>query len=190
MHDSVGVVLHAMTDGQKPLTSDEWQNVGRSLATRRERLAGGASRQMWEIGDWLRSGEEQVFRNLNRSRVRELASELSGYSRHTLRMAVSVARRVDPSVRVDGLSWWHHLCVANRTAEEQQHWLTRAAEEGWPVAALRKEVRRAGVDSGHPRRSTPRPARVVGDLLMLRRDDIPDDLIDSLRRWWQTEMRS
>jgi hypothetical protein len=148
---------------------------------------------MWEVGDWLLAGEDDVFKNLNRSRVRELASEVSGYSRHTLRMAVSVARKVDRSVRVDGLTWWHHLCVADGTSDEQRHWLTMAGEAGWSVPRLRSELgaaQRAEDSARHSRRASRRIARVVRDLLALRRDDVPDELLSQLRQWLDAEVAS
>jgi hypothetical protein len=179
--------IHAvagLTGVSGQLSQESWRSVGRSLADRRSGLRGSASRQMWEVGDWLVAGEDVLFRNLNRTRVRQLAAELTGYSRHTLTMAVSVARKVDASVRVDGLSWWHHLCVADRPANEQMEWLTRAAEEGWSIAMLRAELRRQG-GSGRARRASPRRAnRVVRDLLTLRREDLPEELLEQLRRWW------
>jgi hypothetical protein len=170
--------------GESDLSPESWRGIGLRLASSRGRLEGSASRQMWEIGDWLRVGENRVFSNLNRIKVRALASELTGYSRHTLTMAVSVARKVDASIRVDGLSWWHHLAVANRSPDEQAEWLTRAAEEGWSVATLRVELRARG-EAGRPSRppSPERTARLIHDVLQLRRDAVPDGLVVELRRW-------
>src|SRR5205807_8955249 len=102
-----------------------WYEAGDQLARGRRQLDSTGSRQMWEIGDWLVAGEDDVFKHLNRRRVRELAAGVTGYARHTLTMAASVARKVEPSRRVDGLTWWHHLAVASLDPDGQTDWLVR-----------------------------------------------------------------
>ncbi len=174
---------------QEYMTPESWRSVGRSLSERRSHQKGTASRLMWNLGDWLLAGEDSVFMNLNRSKVRQLASELSGYSRHTLTMAVSIARKVHPSVRVDGISWWHHQCVADRAPEEQTRWLTRAAEEGWSVAALRAQIRGDVVSGKASSMSQQRAARVVHGLVRLNRSDLSEEQVVQLREWWRTEMQ-
>src|SRR6266566_9882650 len=98
--------------GRSLLTPETWRAVGEQLARKRGNLGHAGSRQMWDIGDWLRDGEDEVFKQLKRSRVRTMASGITGYSRHTLSMAASLARKMGPSMRIDGLTWWHHLAVA------------------------------------------------------------------------------
>lgn len=164
------------------LTAEAWCQIGVALAQRRAQITGMGSRQMWEVGDWLVTGEDGAYRHLNRLRVRALAAEITGYSRHTLTMAVSVARKVKPTVRVDGLSWWHHLAVAKLPEAEQARWLARAAEEEWSVRRLREEL----ATSGDTARRV-RPGRLVGELVKLRLSDLPEPARAELRRWWERE---
>src|SRR5437660_11341628 len=97
-----------VTSAQAPPKQEGWYDIGGQLARRRRHLDRTGSQQMWEVGDWLVAGEDDVFKHLNRRRVRELAAGVTGYARHTLTMAASVARKVEPSRRVGGLPWWHH----------------------------------------------------------------------------------
>lgn len=168
------------------LTQSEWRELGRRIAGDRHQVTRQASRQMWAVGDWLLQGEDQVFTHLNRRRVRVLASEVTGYSRHTLTMAVSVARRFRPDSRVDGLTWWHHLLVAKLGDEDQEAWLTRAAEEEWSVRTLRERLRGAAVIVSKP--SGPRPDRLVSELTRWKRSEMPERVVEQLQQWWEREM--
>jgi hypothetical protein len=162
-----------------------WRHAGAELASRYRQLQGTGSRQMWDVGDWLVAGEEQVFRAMTRVAVRELASRITGYSRHTLAMAASVSRKVDPSIRIDGLTWWHHLAVARLGAAQQSEWLVRAAELEWSVRTLREHLRRASGNGATGSHS----AELVQQLVRLRREQIPDALVPRLRDWWERELR-
>ncbi|TMC08211.1 MAG: DUF1016 domain-containing protein [Chloroflexi bacterium] len=177
-----GLVVETTTD----LTPSAWREAGRQIAADRHGVARRASNQMWVVGDWLLRGEDQVFANLNRRRVRMLASEVTGYSRHTLTMAVSLARRFRPGGRVDGLTWWHHLLVAKLSETEQEAWLTRAAEEEWSVRTLRERLRDAAVIARKP--PALRPERLVSELTRWRRSELPEPTVEELRRWWEREM--
>ncbi|HEY7199911.1 MAG TPA: hypothetical protein VIC57_06860 [Candidatus Dormibacteraeota bacterium] len=167
------------------LTPPEWREIGKRIAGQRQLVNGHASRQMWAVGDWLLQGEDDVFTHLNRRGVRELAAEITGYSTHTLAMAVSVARRVRPDVRVDGLSWWHHLLVGKLPAEEQERWLCRAAEEGWSVKTMRERLRAASVIAGS---RTRQPDRLVTQLTRWTRAEMSDGAVSRLHEWWRREM--
>jgi hypothetical protein len=162
-----------------------WQDRGRRLALSSAEITVSKSRHMWEMGDWLVAGEDAVFRNLKKDAVRHMAAEISGYSRHTLTMAASVARKVEPSVRVGGLSWWHHLLVASLDKSEQNNWLSHAAEEEWSVHTFRAKLQ----DLNHKARRSPnRSQRLVLELTKLQRDDIDEELHEVLSRWWLREM--
>src|SRR5262245_59221539 len=121
IHDAVGGNRREVTamQGSSLLTPESWRAVGEQLARQRGSLSHAGSRQMWDVGDWLRDGEDEVFKRLNRSRVRAMAAVLTGYSLHTLGMAVSLARKMDPSMRIEGLTWWHHLAVARLDSQAQ-----------------------------------------------------------------------
>jgi hypothetical protein len=144
---------------------------------------------MWAVGDWLLEGEERVLKSKKRLMVREVAAGLTGYSKHTLAMAVSVSRKVKPPVRIDGLSWWHHLVVAHLSANEQATWLTQAAEHEWSVSRFRDELREPG--SGRQKRGLDRTAdSLVRQLITVTRMEISDDLLTELHRWWQGEIEA
>jgi len=168
------------------LTPPEWREVGRRIAGQRNQVDGHASRQMWAVGEWLLQGEDDVFTHLNRRRVRELASEITGYSMHTLAMAVSVARRVGAAVRVDGLTWWHHLLVGKLSPAEQETWLCRAAEEGWSVKMMRERLRSASVIRSASK--SRHPDRLVSQLTRWKRSEMSDVALSQLRDWWRQEM--
>ncbi len=184
MGDGVGVGL---LDRDWRISPDAWRAIGVELARSRVQVDGSRSRQMWAIGDWLAAGEEVVFKSLKKARVRSMAAEITGYSRHTLVMAVSVARKVEPSIRIDGLSWWHHLVVAKLPGEEQSLWLTRAAEEGWSVPVLRERMSRDGADRSPVSRRT---RRLISQLVRLRGNDIDGELLAQLHQWWHQEVQS
>jgi hypothetical protein len=169
------------------LSPEDWRKMGAQLADRRSRSDHHASRQMWAIGDWLRSGEDETFRHLNRVKVRAMAAEITDYSRHTLEMAVSLARKTKPSMRIEGLTWWHHLLVAGLHCSEQRILLTQALEHGWSVKMLREHLRALGKA---PRRARRRRTgdQAVAEIVQLRRDDFDHHKLVELRVWWQQEI--
>jgi hypothetical protein len=171
----------------EPPTPDEWRNTGAQLAHRRGQSDHHASCQMWAIGDWLRSGEDDIFRHLKRARVRAMAAEITGYSRHTLVMAVSLARKIEPSMRIEELTWWHHLMVARLHCSERQILLIQALEHGWSVKTLREHLRTLGKASGRVREPR-RGDRAVAEIVKLGRDDFEHGRLVELRLWWQREI--
>jgi hypothetical protein len=164
----------------------KWRDAGGNLAQLRRQLGATGSRQMWEVGDWLVAGEDEVFTHLTRARVRQLAAAITGYSRHTLSMAASVARKVAPSARVDGLSWWHHLVVAKLDPAAQSQWLVQAAEQEWSVRVLREQLNQT---TRTPRRPRSHPKRIVSELVGLKREEIPESVLADLREWCGRELQ-
>lgn len=140
---------------------------------------------MWEIGDWLLAGEETVLRHLKKSKVREMAAEVTGYSRRTLSMAASVARKVSTDAPVDGRSWWHHLAASRVELSLQCQWLTRPAE-GWSVPELRAHLR---VHLTQPASQPSRGARLIRNLTAIDRNEISDELMAKLEIWWHSGRR-
>lgn len=163
-----------------------WHEVGRRLARSRGQQEMAGSRQMWAVGDWLVAGENVVFPHLKKSSVRGMAAEISTYSRHTLSMAASVARKFEPSMRIDELTWWHHLVVAGQAPADREMWLRRAVDQGWSPRQLRERITAGGPDLA------PVPSRrsrsTIARFLQLRREEIDQDLVAQLRDWWQREM--
>lgn len=164
---------------------EEWRMTGARLRHQREGVLASGSRQMWSVGDWLMSGEDDVFKRVKRQTIRKWAAEITGYSQHTLAMAVSVARKVDPTVRVDGLSWWHHLTVARLPSAEQAHWLCQAAERGWSVRELRARLARSGCASS---RSRPRRGELlIKQVVALGPGEVEEHLLAQLHDWLERQ---
>lgn len=172
-----------ITDGEQ-----DWLRTGRELGKYRQQVNNRRSEQMWVVGDWLCAGEDKVFARRKKASVRALAAELTGYSRHTLAMAVSLARRIPPSMRIDDVTWWHHLVVAKLDPEQRLEWLIRAAEEHWSAERMRREVGSSAPAPQSSRRPDRRIDKAVIDLVGLRRDEIPEPLLVRLRQWWRNEI--
>jgi hypothetical protein len=170
---------------KEELTEQHWLNLGQRFGRELVGLNYSRSQHMWAVGDWLVQGEDMVFKNRTRAAVRQRAAGLTGYAPRTMAMAASVARRVEPSSRVEGLSWWHHLVVASLERQHHAVWLTRAAENMWTAARLRQELVSAGLTSR--RRARPATTRLVTELLKLRRDDLPGEMVGQLAGWWARE---
>lgn len=167
-------------------TADDWRRIGVGLRREHERGEANRSRQMWCVGDWLIAGEDRIFSRLKKRTVRKLAVEITGYSQHTLVMAVSVSRKIDPSVRVDALSWWHHLAVAGLPADEQARWLCEAAEYGWSIRALRSRLSEQGRTSSRSRQ--PRGEQLVRQVVALGPGEVGDDLLAQLHTWLNEQL--
>ena len=178
-------IAAAKESGTLDRSTDGWRATGKKLAQDRAHVEHVGSKQMWELGDWLVAGEDEVYRHLNRRKVRELAANITGYSRHTLTMAASVSRKVIPSMRIDGLTWWHHLIVAKLSPPQQGEWLTRAAEEGWSAKTLRQHLN--GTTTSR-RRSPDRLKSLIMELVQFSRQDIPEPTVAQLQEWWRREI--
>ncbi|WP_345570302.1 LmbU family transcriptional regulator [Nonomuraea rosea] len=116
------------------LPFDAWERIGDQLG-----VIGNSS--AWWLGDWLVYGEESFP-----GRYR-LAISQTNLSYKTLRNYAWVARNVPMSRRRDTLSLQHHAQVAALSADEQERWLARAEEEGWPQSRLRKELQASRVSA-------------------------------------------
>jgi hypothetical protein len=171
--------MHLLFTGGQ--SEEEWRTVGARLRRERETADAAGSRQMWSVGDWLMAGEDRIFDRIKKRTIRRWAAEITGYSQHTLVMAVSVARKIDPSLRVDGLSWWHHLTVARLPQPEQSHWLSEAAERGWSVRELRAQLALHGHTSSRRRR--PRGDQLIQQIVALNPDEVGDEVLWQLRDW-------
>jgi hypothetical protein len=113
---------------RQQLPFDRWVGVGRQLS---EICTSSA----WCLGDWLVYGEATY-----RARYRD-AIEQTSLDYQTLRNYAWVAKRFSLSRRRDSLSFAHHGEVAALPEPEQDFWLRKAEELGWPVKRLRHEVR-------------------------------------------------
>lgn len=166
------------------LSPETWRDVGIRLGMRSQDHQRSGSSLMWDVGDWMVRGEDDVFHTMKKRAVREMAADITGYSRHTLAMAASLSRKFQLGSRMSGLTWWHHLVVAHLGESDRSRWLLRAVEEGLSAKALREELRLAGIAS-----TRQRPIRsLVKQFLKLRRDDIDQATVDELADWWRREM--
>jgi len=89
----------------------------------------------WCLGDWLVYGEMTY-----RGRYHE-AVEQTALDYQTLRNYAWVVKRFPLARRRGNLSFGHHAEVASLPEAEQNFWLRKAEESGWPVKRLRLEVR-------------------------------------------------
>jgi hypothetical protein len=106
----------------------EWSAVGRRF--------GEVSRcSQWWLGDWINYGNAKFGERYSR------AAKLTGYDVQSLMNMVYVASRFETYRRRENLSWSHHASVASLDLDGQEHWLTRASEDGLSVADLRVELR-------------------------------------------------
>ncbi len=91
----------------------------------------------WWVGDWLLYGTAKWG-----ERYVE-AVKITRYDAKSLRNLRYVASRFESSARRDNLTWSHHALLAACEADEQAHWLDRAAAEKLSVEDLRIELRSA-----------------------------------------------
>ncbi len=89
----------------------------------------------WWIGDLLCQGDARFGEMFSQVCEGEVSAEM-------LQRYESVARRVPPENRRDGLSWSAHAAVARLACDDQQTMLARAEASGWNSDQLRKQVRR------------------------------------------------
>jgi hypothetical protein len=90
----------------------------------------------WWIADALRFGE-RAFRD----DVYAQAAAFTGLAPHTLETYASVANRVPPERRVEGLRFSHHQEVAPLEPADQSRWLESAELHAWTKEELRLEIR-------------------------------------------------
>jgi hypothetical protein len=112
---------------------EEYTDLGRFLLDIGSRLN-------WLLGDWLAYGDNREW-----GETYQQVAEQFGYSSKTLREYAYVCRNVNLSIRMDKLTFAHHQVVAALEAEAQHVWLTRALENGWSVATLRKAIQQANM---------------------------------------------
>ena len=107
-------------------TYAEWQQVGHKLAVDARSIA-------FQVGDWLRIGEEHFG---------ELAAQVIDARQWQAERVPMENRMLDR-----GLTYSHHQIVAKLSHPEQREWLGKAAEgdgeKPWPVARLKREIKHA-----------------------------------------------
>ena len=118
------------------LTYEDWKEIGLRIQeilkkpSKEEKSTG-----LWILGDWYAFGED-LFGELAPQAVEEYASS-------SIRTAVWVCRRIQPSRRISTLPFAAHQWAANLGTEEGADTvLQMAQEEGWTVSRVREEVTR------------------------------------------------
>jgi hypothetical protein len=106
---------------------DEWQQLGKIL----QRFE--ASIQ-WLIGDWMAYGE-RVW-----GQTYEQVAEETGYNVKSLYQYAWVSRNVDFSIRIENLSFGHHVLVAGLEPEQQRQWLEYALSGDLSISQLRQAM--------------------------------------------------
>jgi hypothetical protein len=115
---------------QHELAHEQWVFEGKRIGA----IARGSA---WWIGDWLLYGTRRWG-----ERYAE-AAKVTGYDPKSLRNMRYVASRFQLSLRRDNLTYSHHALLAGFDAEQQCHWLDRAAKDRLSVEDLRIELRTA-----------------------------------------------
>lgn len=106
------------------LTFEQWQQVGFTL-----RRINRAWR--WWVGDWLNYGERAY------GEMYSQAMDETGLAYNQLAQIAHVARKIEPEMRHEALSWSHHAAVARLDKVEANALLDRAEEHGWQRKDLR-----------------------------------------------------
>jgi len=109
---------------------EHWERLGEIL-----RSVEG-SIQFW-IGDWVRFGETRWGEKYAQ------AIKTTGLDYQTIADCVSVANRVDFSLRHENLSFSHHRAVAGLEPKPQMEWLDKAEKEQLPYRELRRQIEQA-----------------------------------------------
>lgn len=123
-----GAITETGLDLPADLTFEEWEATGQTLG----RI--GRACQWW-IGDWLNYGERAYGEKYAQ------AMEATGLDYATVADYAYVARHIESSVRTENLSWSHHKVVAALEPPDQDVYLKKAAENGWSVSELRKQIK-------------------------------------------------
>jgi hypothetical protein len=125
------------------VTRDDWVRVG-------EQLAAACKRMQFAIGDWMVygdntfSGQREMFGEMGRSvssTIYDIAADITGLDRQTLRDYAYVARNVPPSLRNDALEYGHYKVLAKLPEPEQREWIALATQAAPSIGQLRHSVR-------------------------------------------------
>jgi hypothetical protein len=135
-----------------------WADAGRLIV-------GCNQASQWWVGDWVNHGERSFQRNKEAIAFfgKEILGEQHGYELKTIQNYAYVCRKVKPSLRKEGLSFQHHMEVAQLDGKDQSIWLQKALTgtngKRWTVAELREQIRAANktVEEG----SIPNPCPTI-----------------------------
>ena len=113
----------------KAMPSGQWLAIGQQLSLTEKGY-------QWWIGDWVLYGEKTYGED---DAIQ--AIDPDEWKVDTVLQYRWVAERVEPVRRNGRLTWSHHREIADLQPAKQSKWLTLAAEEGWTVERLRRELK-------------------------------------------------
>lgn len=111
-------------------TFAEYQAVG-DFIERAHKASG------WWVADWLKYGES---RDDWKQKI-DAVMDVTGYAEQTVKNHKYIGENIAPSRRRDDVSFSVHSEVASLDPREQEHWLERAASNGWTQRELRAMIR-------------------------------------------------
>jgi alkylhydroperoxidase/carboxymuconolactone decarboxylase family protein YurZ len=112
------------------VTREDWVRVG-------EQLSAACKRMQFAIGDWMVygdntfSGQREMFGEMGRgvsSTIYDIAADITGLDRQTLRDYAYVARNVPPSLRKDALEYGHYKVLAKLPEPKRREWIALATQ--------------------------------------------------------------
>jgi hypothetical protein len=106
----------------------EWERLGELLKFRRRNIG------FW-IGDWYNWGQEHYGEKFSQ------ALDETGYAKHTIQNAASVAKAIPPSRRRNDVPFGYHAEVAALPPKQADRLLAEASKTVMPRAQLRAKVR-------------------------------------------------
>ncbi len=120
---------------RKELSLEEWRELGRVLAARRDQW-------QWQVGDWLAYGEERYGEEVSIS----AASELLGLPEGSLVQYRWVSRRIAEPRRRLGVNYTQYRLVARLPEAEQDRLLTESEQNRWTNTKMQRAARGAEAD--------------------------------------------
>lgn len=123
-----GVVNSVSLAIPEHLTFEQWMGIGSGMKAVEKSI-------MFWIGDWLLYGENHFGEKWTQ------VLEATEYSYKTIQNALWVAKRIDPQIRREDVSYAHHAEIAALSVESQEHWLKVCAEERLTREGLRERLR-------------------------------------------------
>lgn len=108
-----------------------------ALTSAGREMTEAADRQRWQLGD-LGNKVQRVY---GKASLKTFAGEINLPRHKTLYEYARVAAHYESSIRLDfpTLSWSHYQS-ALRAGDQAEHWLAQAADNGWPVAEMARQI--------------------------------------------------
>ena len=96
-----------------------------------------------KCGEWLKENVEHGGQN--KKARSDVVTSLKEYK--------SISSSVEPSIRMDNLTFAHHQQVAPLEPEEQKEWLCKASENKWSVRELKSELHKDKIEKKYSKSS-------------------------------------